>query len=291
MTSPDSGNRDITVVITCFNYGAWLGEAVRSALEQESGPPNVIVVDDGSTDPGTSEALERLPTSVHLIRQANAGLSAARNTGIRAANSRYVLALDADDLLPPTSLADLRSPLDGDSGIGFTYGITRFFGEWEGELKFPPYDPYRLIYRHIIGSTALMRREVFESVGGYDPDFAGYEDWDFWVNALSHGWRGHKVDKVTFLYRRRGSTMISRARADYHMWFRRLRRKHRVLYSRGGRRQLARESQLSPLGRLIYRWWWGARPVPARVEWEMHRLLWHPAAPWRASRSQRSAPR
>ena len=46
-------------------------------------------------------------------------------------------------------------------------------------MKMPPYDPYRLLYRHNVGSAALMRRELFEDVGGYDPAFTGYEDWSF----------------------------------------------------------------------------------------------------------------
>jgi glycosyltransferase involved in cell wall biosynthesis len=254
-------NDDITVVITCFNYGAWLPEAVASALDQQGGSPRVIVVDDGSDEPETIAALEGLPDGVQLIHQANEGLSSARNTGLRATDARYLIVLDADDLLPPTALADLRESLDRDAEVGFSYGVTRFFGEWDGELTFPPLDPYRLIYRHIIGSTALMRRELFDDVGGYDPGFAGYEDWDFWLGALERGWRGHKVERVTFLYRRRGNTMISRARAEYRAWFGRLRHKHAALYSREGRRRLARESELTPVGRFIYRWWWGARPA------------------------------
>jgi glycosyltransferase involved in cell wall biosynthesis len=270
-------NSDITLVITCFNYGEYLADAVGSALTQVGGPPHVTVVDDGSTDPATLAALERLPAGVGLIRQANAGPSYARNAGLRAATTPFLIVLDADDLLSPTALQDLRGPFERNSKIGFSYGVTRFFGDWEGELVFPPYDPYRLIYRHIIGSTALMRRELFERVGGYDPKFTGYEDWDFWVSALSCGWRGEKVEKVTLFYRRHGtSTVQGRARPQYRRWFRTLRHKHAHLYARDGRRQLARESALSPFGRFVYRWWWGARPMPARMEWALHSLLWRP---------------
>src|SRR3954453_18504566 len=77
-----AGNDDVTVVITCFNYGRFLSEAVDSALAQESGPPRVVVVDDGSTEPNTLAALERLPPEVMLVRIPNSGLSAARNAGV-----------------------------------------------------------------------------------------------------------------------------------------------------------------------------------------------------------------
>ena len=88
----------------------------------------------------------------------------------------------------------------------------RFFGAWEGELRFPDYDPYRLLYRHTIGLSALMRREVIEDTGGFDPAFESYEDWELWLNALAHGWRGRRVDAVTLEYRRHAGTLEARAR-------------------------------------------------------------------------------
>ncbi len=271
-------NDDITVVITCFNYGAYLPEAVASAIEQEGGEPRITVVDDGSTDPRTLRALEELPDRVTLIRQANAGPSAARNAGLRAADTPYLIVLDADDHLVPAALALLREPLDRDPGVGFSYGLARFFGDWEGDLRFPPYDPYKLLYRHIIGLTALMRRELFEQTGGFDAQISAYEDWDFWLGALGKGWRGQNIDAVTLMYRRHGSTNYTGARAQYRKSYRLLRRKHRDLYAPAGRRRLAAESDLGAAGRAVYRWWWGARPLPARVEGALQALLWRARA-------------
>ena len=111
-----------------------------------------------------------------------------------------------------------------------------------------------------------MRRELFDDVGGFDPSFTAYEDWEFWVHAMAHGWRGQDVGEVTLLYRRHGATMYAGARARYRMWYARLRHKHPELYDRAGRRRLAAESELGPIGRAVYRWWWGARPLPAEVE-------------------------
>ena len=272
-------NDDIAVVIPCFNYGRFLLEAVTSALEQDGGPPQVIVVDDGSTDPETLTALERLPEGVVLLRQANAGQSAARNAGLRAAQARYLIVLDADDKLLPGALTLMRAPLDRDPKLGFAYGVAQFFGAWEGEMRFPPYDPYKLLYRHIIGLTALMRRELFADIGGYDPAFSAYEDWEFWLHALAAGWRGYNVQVATLLYRRHGvATVHFGGRAGYRAWFRRLRRKHAALYGRAGRRRLAADSDMGPLGRCVYRWWWGARPLPARLEARLQSLLWRPGS-------------
>jgi glycosyltransferase involved in cell wall biosynthesis len=271
-----STNDDVTVIITCFNYGAFLAESVRSALSQDGGEPSVIVVDDGSTDARTLAELDRLPPQVELVRQANAGPAEARNTGLRRVQTPYALVLDADDQLVADALQRLRGPLDTEPTLGFSYGVMRFFGAWGGILTMPPYDPYRLLYRHNIGSAALIRRQVFEDVSGYDPAFDGYEDWELWLHALERGWRGRRVDAVTLLYRRHGQTRHLAARPHYHAIFRRLRRKHATLYGRAGRRRLRAESDLGSAGRLVYRWWWGWRPLPARVELALQAAFWRP---------------
>ena len=98
-------NDDVTIVITCFNYGRYLPEAVQSALDQAGGEPRVTVVDDGSTDETTRRELERLPERVELIRQANRGVAAARNAGLGRVQTDYALVLDADDRLVPAALS------------------------------------------------------------------------------------------------------------------------------------------------------------------------------------------
>jgi glycosyltransferase involved in cell wall biosynthesis len=274
-----SRHDDITVVVTNYNYGRFLEEAVQSAVGQAGGPPCVIVIDDGSTESQTDAVLARLPPAVKVVRQANVGLPSARNAGLRQASTPYLIVLDADDRLRPDALDALRGPLDADPTLGFTYGITHFFGEWEGEMTMPPYDPFKLLYRHMIGSTCLFRREIFDATGGFDPTFRGYEDWEFWLHALELGWRGHRVDAITFDYRRHGVTMLVGARQEYRHWYRRLRTRHAALYARHG--ELARESGAGPLEQLVYRWFWGARPLPARVEFGLQHLLWG-VARWRS---------
>lgn len=276
MPSP-SEHDDVTVVVPCFNYGRFLPEALASLEEQEGGPPRMLVVDDGSTEPETQAVLAALPGNVELLSQANAGLAAARNAGFRAAGTPLLMALDADDMLPPGAVRALKCGLEVDPTAGFAYGVTRFFGDWTGDMTMPDWDPYRLLYRHTIGPTALTRRELFEDVGGYDREISdaivmGYEDWEFWLHAVAKGWHGIKVPEVTFLYRRHGATMFSGARQEYRRWYRAIRAKHSDLYSR--RRELTRQSDLGPLGRAVYRLYWGPRPIPARVEARLYRLRW-----------------
>ena len=265
-------NDDVTAVIACFNYGRYLREAVESVLEQDGGPARVVVVDDGSTDPETHAVLDSLPTSVDVMRQDNRGVCAARNAGLARVETRYAIVVDADDRLTPDALAAMRGPLDADSRLGFAYGTMRFFGAWEGELRFPDYDPYRLLYRHTIGLSALMRREVIVDTGGFDPSFETYEDWELWVNALAHGWRGRRVEAVTLEYRRHtGTSKLGEDRRHYRRHYAALRRKHARLYGRAT--ELARDGRLGPVQRGMYRWFWGPRPVPAKLEAFLHRRL------------------
>ena len=262
---------DVTVVVTNYNYARFLGEAVASALAQEGGMPRVIVVDDGSTEPDTEAALAALPEGVEVVRQANAGLSAARNTGIARAATPYVIVLDADDKLAPVALATLKSALEADTALGFAYGLTRFFGDWNQILAMPDYNAYKLLYRHMIGSTVLMRRVVWEQNGGFAPEMRGYEDWDFWLGALANGWTGRRVPVETFYYRRHGTSMISGARRNYRHWYRRVRKRHAGLYR--DRARLARESGVGLAEQWVYRFFWGPRPLPAALEQRLHALL------------------
>jgi len=261
-------NADTTVVITCFNYGQYLAEAVESARTQAG----VLVVDDGSTDPATLAALDALPGEVGVLRQDNAGVAAARNAGLARAQTPYVLCLDADDRIAAGAIEALRAPLERDASLGFAYGWMRFFGDWDWTWELPPYDPYKLLYRHQIGLSALMRRELVESTGGFDASFAEFEDWELWLNALARGFRGERVPVVALEYRKHGLNKQHSDRRRYRAMYRRVRRKHAGLYSRAG--ELARESGAGWPTRAAYRWFWGARPVPAAVERRVQALAW-----------------
>jgi glycosyltransferase involved in cell wall biosynthesis len=251
---------DVTVVIANYNYGRYLPEAVDSALGEGA---HVIVVDDGSTDP-----LPGLPAEVELIRQENRGVASARNAGLARVQTPYALVLDADDRLVAGALEILRPPLEADSQLGFTYGRMKFFGDWEGELRFPPYDPYGLLFRHTIGLSALARKKLFDDTGGFDPAFEQYEDWELWVNALAHGWRGRQVDAVTVEYRRHAGAKRDADRAVYRRMYRQLRTKHAGLYAQPP------PSRLGPAARTWYRAFWGYRPVPARLETALQARRW-----------------
>jgi glycosyltransferase involved in cell wall biosynthesis len=263
---------DVTVVIPCFNHGRFLGEAVGSALGQEGGAPRVIVVDNASTDAETPRALEELPDAVEVLHQdRNTGPAAGRNAGFELAESDYVMPLDADDRLPPGTLSALVEALEADPRAAYSYGVMRFFGDWSGEVRLPDYDPYRLLYRPVVGWLGLVRRRAWEELGGFDPGLQGFEDWDFTLAAMEAGWHGHRLDRVVLDYRKHGRSGLEADRRRHRELYRRLREKHAGLYSRAG--EFADGSDLGPVGRLVYRTWWAWRPLPASLERAIYGLV------------------
>src|ERR1043166_895150 len=103
----------VAVVVPCFDDGETLSTALASLAGQEE--HELVVVDDGSTDPDTLTVLAELERNgVQVVRRPNGGLSAARMSGVEATSAPYVMPLDADDALAPGALRALADALDAD---------------------------------------------------------------------------------------------------------------------------------------------------------------------------------
>jgi glycosyltransferase involved in cell wall biosynthesis len=176
----------VSVVIPTFNYGHCVAEAVESALGQTYSPVEVIVVDDGSTD-DTAARLEPYRDRINYIYQPNQGLSAARNTGIRAARGALIALLDSDDAFHPRKLelqvAHLRA--HPDVGLVATDCFTEPGRKWPaipGPVRAVRETLRRVVARARFGpSSVLVRRECFDRVGLFDPTLRSVEDKDMWV--------------------------------------------------------------------------------------------------------------
>jgi glycosyltransferase involved in cell wall biosynthesis len=199
----------VAVVIPCFDDGATLREAVASAVGDGGEPCQVVVVDDGSTDRATLAVLEELEDhGVTVIRQANAGPSAARNRGLAALTAHYVFPLDADDLLTPGSLTALASALDADPEAALAWGDEETFGSESFHSRAAEsLDPWRITYLNEI-PDALVRRDVLAEIGGWSKT-PGYEDWDLWLGIAGRGYRGVYVPRVVCRYRRHGRRRLT----------------------------------------------------------------------------------
>jgi glycosyltransferase involved in cell wall biosynthesis len=179
----------ISVVVTCYNQAAFLGEALDSVLSQTYSPVEIIVVDDGSTDDTPRVAASR--PDVRCVRQANQGLSAARNTGLRVSRGEFIAFLDADDRLLPRALAAGQALLAEHPQCHFVYGHYRFVAVDGTPLPSPapwrlsePGDHYRdLLQRNFIGmhATVLYRRAALVAAGGFNKALRACEDYDVYL--------------------------------------------------------------------------------------------------------------
>ena len=190
----------VTVVIPCFNSGATLEQTVDSVKAQTHKNIEIIVVDDGSTDPVTISTIDCL-VGVRIIRQENAGLSAARNVGFAEAVTEYVLPLDADDWLEPDAIASWVVALESSQEFSFVYSHIQLEGESCGVLE-KSYNFFEQLFLNQMPYAILIRRSVWSDVGGYDESMRrGYEDWEFNIRLGLHGHFGTVVLKPLFHYR------------------------------------------------------------------------------------------
>lgn len=203
----------ISVIVPCFNHGEFLPEAIASVHAAKRDGVEIIVVDDGSTDPRTTQALEVITEQgITVVRKQNGGPASARNAGIAVARGEYIFPLDADDRMRPECL-DREAPiLDSKPEVGVVYSDGEFFGIRSGRWTIGAFDADHLLQWNYIPCCALYRRSIWEQVGGYDEARIvwGLEDWDFWLAAMSRGWQFFYVPEVLYEYRVAKESMITR---------------------------------------------------------------------------------
>lgn len=223
----------IAVVIPCYNYGRFIEETVESVMRSTYSNYEIIVVDDGSTDLLTLKVLNGLPVGNRLkvIRRENGGLSAARNTGIHATNAKYILTLDADDLIAPTFIERGIELLHKHPEASFVYPLVQLFGNRQEIWETLPYDYHYLKFRNYIPATIIMKREVWERVGGYDETMRdGFEDWEFVLRAGARGYYGLHINEILFFYRKHSGSMLEGSKKKNRMLKALIRKKHKEMY-------------------------------------------------------------
>jgi glycosyltransferase involved in cell wall biosynthesis len=185
--TPAQGGPVVSVVITCYNHGRFLRDAVESVRRQTFGDFEIIVVDDGSVDetPTVAASLE----GILCVRQANQGLSAARNAGWWTSRGRYVVFLDADDRLLPQALQSGVDAALAHPEAAFVSGhyATIDADGVRGRINRRPCvtsDHYGALLRsNYIGmhATVVYRRETLSRFGGFDSSLRACEDYDLFL--------------------------------------------------------------------------------------------------------------
>ena len=197
----------VSVVIPLFDQGRFLAGALASVRAAGYGDVEIVVVDDGSTDPGTIAAFDAL-SGVVKVRQPNAGLSAARNAGIAASHGSYIVPLDADDELPPGFLGPAVTALARHPELSYVVGHLRYTGLLDHvQAPLGHAGDVSVVVNTHGRATGVFRREALQAVGGYDENLPAYEDWDLYLRLARAGFEGDVAPVVGQRYRRHAGSM------------------------------------------------------------------------------------
>lgn len=228
----------VSIIVTNYNLHEYLTDCLNSVQRQTSDDWECIVVDDASTDATGKFIAQTFADEDHrfsIIRnEKNAYLAEARNIGIRSAKGRYILPLDADDMLAPNTVELLSHVLDADRNIHVAYGNVRFVNEdgvtltdygtgtaghsgWPMQFTFE----YQIRQHNLLPYCSMYRREAWEQTGGYRRRCRTAEDAEFWTRLSSYGFRPRMVtSEDTLIYRNRpGSMSREQGQVDWTRWF------------------------------------------------------------------------
>ena len=214
-TSRDlSEDAAVTVVVPVYKYADLVGEALASVAAQSLAVLDLVVVDDASPDDSGEMVLLWLKANggrfrrVTLLRhRENAGLGFARNSGFAAAETPFVLLLDADNRLLPDACSALLRAIEG-GAAAFTHPAIRQFGDKTEVFGTERYSVLALQQGNYIDAMALVRKAAWAAVGGYDHVRYGWEDYDFWCRLAERGWFGISVPEVLAEYRVHKQSML-----------------------------------------------------------------------------------
>jgi glycosyltransferase involved in cell wall biosynthesis len=211
----------VSVIVPNYNLGRYLEQCVQALLAQTHPRIEVIVVDDGSTEPATLEALERLEKlraehPLQVIRKENGGVCRARNTGVAAAQGKYLAFVDADNLPRPAMVETLLRQLRHAGLDALTCDLYAFEdGTIEGEQNLELFHAFAgggleaTLFMNTLGdANMLIRRQVFEALGGFTPARnESSADRAFLIRLLRRGFQLDCTNDCVFAYRRRPASM------------------------------------------------------------------------------------
>lgn len=206
----------LSVIVPCYNVEKYLAECVDSVLSQTYRNLEVILVNDGSVD-GTGaicDAYAQKDRRVTVVHQANAGLGAARNSGVAASSGTHLTFIDSDDIIPHTAYQTMMEQLRSTGSPLVVGAIERFnstgrsvpwFVEEAHALKreavtgtdFPP------IVWNVFAPTKVMERGLFDSLIGAFPEGVLYEDQEFSAKIYASGIKFDIVPDIVYFWRQR----------------------------------------------------------------------------------------
>jgi glycosyltransferase involved in cell wall biosynthesis len=201
-------NPKVSIVIPCYNRKLYLGLAIQSVLNQTFTDFELIIVDDGSTDNSLQIAQQFAASDTRikvLTSKQNQGEAQALKKGFDTAQGNFVGQVDSDDLLEPEALELTVQALEGDPGLGIVYTNYIDIDEDGNKVRVGmrcsiPYSAERLLTKMMVFHFTLIRRSVYQSVGGFNPKFDPVQDYDLLLR-LSEVTRISRIPEFLYLHR------------------------------------------------------------------------------------------
>lgn len=225
----------VSVIVPSYNLGVYLGETLQSVAAQSFTDWECLVVENGSSDHSLALA-QSFAARDHRFRveewTAERGVASARNRGLTLARGRYVLFLDADDLLAPHYMAEAVAAFEADPALTLVYGRACRFGT-QTSWDLPSFSMETMLASNCLYISCFFPRDLAPS---FDTAFSeGFEDWDFWLSLLEtvETPQVHQLPSLCFHYRTRRHSRNSGVTDEALRGIRRrLWEKHRTLYAR-----------------------------------------------------------
>jgi len=207
-------NEIVSVIIPAYNCAEYIEETIASAMASTYPHIEIIITNDGSTD-STAEVIEKIVSEhpeIKAFHQKNKGVSATRNFCISKASGKYILPLDADDLISTDYIEKAVDILSKNKNVKVVYGKAGFIGDRTGDWNLPEFNIHLLARKNLIYVSALFRKADFDKTVGFCPEMPSLEDWDVWISLLKDGGEVVCLPDKCFFYRvhRKSSRIATR---------------------------------------------------------------------------------
>lgn len=233
----------LSVVIPYFNMGAFVDEAVDSVWRSTYRPIEIVIVNDGSTDPASAAKLKELerrhgPDGLRVVHTENQGVARARNRGATEAAGAYLALLDADDMVTRSYYARAIAILRAYDNVAFVGSWNEDFNAAGRIRDWPTFNtepPMQMIFNSTNCQGLVYHRDVFLQHGRHDPDLAMFlDDWEATIALMAAGYRGVMIPEALFRYRVRDHSIFRSRAALWEINYEKICTKHRALFDRWG---------------------------------------------------------
>lgn len=177
----------VSVVIPCYNQEDYIEETVESVLKQSYSPIEIIIVNDGSTD-HSHDVIQKIlgkNPEIKYIELKNGGVSRARNKGIEKALGKYILPLDADDLIEKDYISLAIAEFNTDPELVVVTAQGRFFGREEGDWNLADFSMKKMLHGNVIFCPSIFKKSDWQKIGGFDESMNHLEDWDYYIRLTA----------------------------------------------------------------------------------------------------------